>query len=44
MIGDIATFGTWWDQSRIILGELEASRDGARLELEGFMVELGYQA
>jgi hypothetical protein len=44
MIGDIATFGTWWDQSRITLGELEASRDSARRILNGFLLELGYQS
>jgi hypothetical protein len=44
MLGDIATFGTWWDQSRITLGELEAFRDAARAKLESFLVELGYRA
>jgi hypothetical protein len=42
MLGDIAAFETWWDQSRIILGELEASRETARTRLEDFLFELGY--
>jgi hypothetical protein len=44
MLGDIAAFETWWDQSRITLGELEASRGTTRAKLESFLVELGYRA
>jgi type I restriction enzyme M protein len=40
----VVAFEMWWDKYRITLGELEASRDGARSKLEGFLVELGYRA
>jgi hypothetical protein len=44
MLGDIAAFGTWWGQSRITLGELEAPRDATRHKLDMFLLELGYRA
>lgn len=40
----VAAFEVWWDKYRVTLGELEASREGARTKLEGFLVELGYRA
>ena len=38
----IAAFETWWDKYRVTLGDIEAERDAAARELEGFLEGLGY--
>ncbi len=40
----VAAFETWWDKYRVTLGELEASRDAARLKLERFLIDLAYRS
>ena len=38
----IAALENWWDKYRTTLRDIEAERDEARAELEGFLKELGY--
>jgi type I restriction enzyme M protein len=40
----VVAFETWWDKYRTTLGELEGAREGARQNLDRFLVELGYRA
>ena len=38
----IAALENWWDKYRTTLRDIEAERDDAREQLEGFLEELGY--
>jgi type I restriction enzyme M protein len=37
-----AALETWWDKYRVSLRELEAERDAAKAQMDGFVEELGY--
>jgi type I restriction enzyme M protein len=38
----IAAFETWWDKYRVTLADIEAERDAAAKELQGYLEGLGY--
>jgi type I restriction enzyme M protein len=38
----VAALENWWDKYRTTLRDIEAERDDAREQLEGFLEELGY--
>jgi type I restriction enzyme M protein len=38
----IAAFESWWDKYKVTLGDIEAERDSAARDLQGFLEGLGY--
>jgi type I restriction enzyme M protein len=38
----VSAFETWWDKYRVTLGEIEAKRDAATKEFQGYLKGLGY--